>query len=296
MSKRKNEEMVEMGKKVREESLEFLVGDSPTVKMLSSDGRLVTASKEISDYCETIRNMTTSSTWDVDVQVPVPLPGSTLAKIFNWCKNHYDYQHGKKANAYDWGFQNEWWEEFSEAAEFLNIQVMLKLFSGCLMLESSDGQIFVVEKDVAFKMGLVSDLFGALGLGLVQKVWKFSQKIPLPNVTSLILAKVIEYCVYHRDDPPPDPEDEMRERRTDDISTWDQEYCKVDQGTLFELILAANYLNIKPLTDLACRTVANMIKGKDPDEIRKTFGIKNDFTPEEEEQIRRENEWCEDRP
>jgi len=38
-----------------------------------------------------------------------------------------------------------------------------------------------------------------------------------------------------------------------------------------------------------------MIKGKTPDEIRETFNITNDFTPEEEEQIRRENEWAEDR-
>jgi len=67
---------------------------------------------------------------------------------------------------------------------------------------------------------------------------------------------------------------------------------KVDQSTLFELILAANYLNIKPLLDLTCLTVANMIKGKTPEEIRKTFNIPNDFTPEEEEKVRRENQWA----
>ena len=37
-----------------------------------------------------------------------------------------------------------------------------------------------------------------------------------------------------------------------------------------------------------------MIKGKTPEEIRKTFSIQNDFTPEEEDQIRRENEWAEE--
>ncbi|KAB8349625.1 hypothetical protein FH972_023644 [Carpinus fangiana] len=58
---------------------------------------------------------------------------------------------------------------------------------------------------------------------------------------------------------------------------------------------AANYLDIKALLDVGCKTVANMIKGKSPEEIRKTFNIQNDFTAEEEEQIRRENEWAEDR-
>ena len=55
---------------------------------------------------------------------------------------------------------------------------------------------------------------------------------------------------------------------------------------------AANYLNIKSLLDLTCMTVANMIKGKTPEEIRKTFNIRNDFTPEEEEEVRRENQWA----
>lgn len=58
---------------------------------------------------------------------------------------------------------------------------------------------------------------------------------------------------------------------------------------------AANFLEIKDLLDLTCKTVANMIKGKSPEEIRVTFNIKNDFTPEEEEQVRKENEWCDER-
>ena len=47
--------------------------------------------------------------------------------------------------------------------------------------------------------------------------------------------------------------------------------------------------------DLGSKTIADMIKGADPRDIRKMFNITNTFTPEEEEMIRRENEWAEDR-
>ena len=41
------------------------------------------------------------------------------------------------------------------------------------------------------------------------------------------------------------------------------------------------------LLDVTCKTVANMIKGKTPEEIRETFNIKKNFTPSE--QVRKEN-------
>ena len=55
---------------------------------------------------------------------------------------------------------------------------------------------------------------------------------------------------------------------------------KEDQETLFNLILAANYLDVKGLLNVSCWTVGDMIRGKSPEEIRKTFNIKADL-PEE---------------
>ena len=69
--------------------------------------------------------------------------------------------------------------------------------------------------------------------------------VPLPNVNAAILKKVIQWATYHKDDPPLPEDDENKEKRTDDICSWDADFLKVDQGTLFELILAANYLDIK---------------------------------------------------
>ncbi|AES87715.1 SCF ubiquitin ligase, SKP1 component [Medicago truncatula] len=63
-----------------------------------------------------------------------------------------------------------------------------------------------------------------------------------------------------------------------------------DQNTLFDLMLAANYLDFKTLLDLTCKTVANMmLEAKTPEAIRKKLHIKSNYTPEEEEKIRSEN-------
>ncbi|PHT97004.1 SKP1-like protein 14 [Capsicum chinense] len=67
---------------------------------------------------------------------------------------------------------------------------------------------------------------------------------------------------------------------------------KFDDSNRPHLPKAINYLNIKSLLDLTCQTVADMIKEKTPEEIRKTFNIKNNLTPEEEEEVRRETAWA----
>ncbi len=48
------------------------------------------------------------------------------------------------------------------------------------------------------------------------------------------------------------------------MQKWDEEWIKVDQRELFDIILAANYLNIEKLLTLTVETVAQMIKGKTP--------------------------------
>ncbi|BFG21261.1 hypothetical protein CerSpe_075350 [Prunus speciosa] len=172
-----------------------------------------------------------------------------------------------------------------------------------ITLKTKDGVIFEVEEAVAMQSQTIKHMVEddcADG------------KIPLPNVTSNILAKVIEYCRKHNEEAADgeNKEDILKkatdgenkediltkatdgDNKEDILKSWDAEFMKVDQDTLYDLIMAANYLNIKGLLDLILQTVADMIKGKTPEEIRETFNIKNDFTPEEEEAIRKENQWA----
>jgi S-phase kinase-associated protein 1 len=151
---------------------------------------------------------------------------------------------------------------------------------------SQEGERFAVGRRVAHMSELVRTLTEDSGS---------SEEVPLMDVKSPVLAKVIEFCSHHVDNKLPEIEKPLRSANLADIvPEWDAKFVEVEQEMLFELILAANYMDIKSLLDLTCAKVASMIKGKSPEEIRRTFNIKNDFTPEEEAQVREENRWCED--
>ena len=53
----------------------------------------------------------------------------------------------------------------------------------------------------------------------------------MPNVPSKILNKVIEYATYHTE------QDKKEGDKKEEDTTFDTEFVKVDQATLFELIL-----------------------------------------------------------
>ena len=124
-----------------------------------------------------------------------------------------------------------------------------------------------------------------------------TEPIRLPGISAQTLEKVRDYCVHKAGDVAVgqgpigllNPDD-----RHAPIVGWDAEFVVMAQGALFEAILAANCLNVVGMLDLCCKAVAEMIRGKSPGEIRQHFNIVNNFTPQEEEQIRRENEWLEE--
>jgi len=121
------------------------------------------------------------------------------------------------------------------------------------------------------------------------------QEIPLPNVSSKVLAKVIQFCKQHVKEPMAEIEKPLKSEKMEEVvGKWDADYVNIEQELLFELILAANYMDIKSLLDLTCAKVASMIKGKTPAEIRQTFNIASDFTPEEEIKVRQDNPWLEE--
>ena len=117
--------------------------------------------------------------------------------------------------------------------------------------------------------------------------------IPLMNVDSQTFEKVKEWLAYRAEHPLED----VDPTTPTELDEWSQAYVEVgdNKELLFALTMGANYLDIKSLLDVSAQGIANLIKGKTTEEIREMFNIENDWTPEEEEQVRREHEWCESR-
>lgn len=89
---------------------------------------------------------------------------------------------------------------------------------------------FEVDVQTADQSVTTETRLGDLGIG--------DDPVPLPSIDAAMLGKVTQWC---RDDWPPPPEDdETTEEWIDDIPVWDPEFLKVDQRTLFKLILAAD--------------------------------------------------------
>lgn len=113
-------------------------------------------------------------------------------------------------------------------------------------------------------------------------------EIPLPNVKSDTLERIIRFCVHHETYPMKEIEKPLKSSVMKEIvPEWDAEFIDgLSQPDLYDLILAANYMDFAYLLDLACAKVASTLKGKTSAEIRANMGITEEFTPEEEARIK----------
>ena len=78
------------------------------------------------------------------------------------------------------------------------------------------------------------------------------------------------------------------------MDEWDYNFIgKVDDNeTLENLILAANFLNIRPLLILLAAKIASKIRGVNTQTIRNVFGIK-ELNDEERKQFKADKDYLE---
>ena len=135
-----------------------------------------------------------------------------------------------------------------------------------------DGETVQVNKDVMLKSNTVK--------GMVDDGTAVSDEaIPLPEINKATFDKVIEFCKYiHAGNAEPDIERPLRSNDLADHTTeWYTKFVEVERDMVEDILLAANFLDIKPLLELCCAKIATYIKGKSIQEVRQFYNIENDF-------------------
>ena len=86
--------------------------------------------------------------------------------------------------------------------------------------------------------------------------------IPLPNVRSEVLVKVIEYCKHYQEEKMTAIQTPLRSNHLDELvqKRYADFVLAMDQKLLFDLVAAANFMDIKPLLDLTCLAASILIK------------------------------------
>jgi len=139
---------------------------------------------------------------------------------------------------------------------------------GTIKLTSKDGREFVIEKKFAFISNLVKTSLDSDPA---------ATELPMPGVKSDVLAKVIEYMSYHKGQDPPIIEKPLRSKAMKDVcrDVWDADFIDRiadNRQQLYDLILAANYMDIKSLLHLGCAKVASLIKGQPLEKFKEILG------------------------
>ncbi|GBM04421.1 E3 ubiquitin ligase complex SCF subunit sconC [Araneus ventricosus] len=131
---------------------------------------------------------------------------------------------------------------------------------------SADGKSFYVEEKVSRKFKFADEK--------TEHVVGSGESGPVEKIDSEILTIMIKWAEQHVNDPETNSDaEDAQVKRTDDMDEWDKELLDLDVETLFRLMHAARIAQMGGLSNVLLKKLASMIKGRTPDEIRKTFNI-----------------------
>jgi len=113
------------------------------------------------------------------------------------------------------------------------------------------------------------------------------KKIEIKKVSQDILKLIVEYLIHHKGKTPAEIAKPIRSVKMEKIveDEWDAQFInKMAKRTIFQIILGANYMDIKSLLHLGCAKIATMIKGKSPEEIKKILSEEDNNEDEKDNQ------------
>ncbi|KAH7701895.1 S-phase kinase-associated protein 1, partial [Aphelenchoides avenae] len=124
---------------------------------------------------------------------------------------------------------------------------------------------------------------------------EFPGVFPVRGVSSRVFKKVVGWCKEHKGLPEPIIEKDAftQEVKWLDLTPYERQFLEIPVPALFELITAANLLDIPSLYHGACQAVAALIKGKSPVEVRIILRQRCDLSKDDLQEVFDRNPWLE---
>merc|ERR1711964_155996 len=101
---------------------------------------------------------------------------------------------------------------------------------------------------------------------------KTAKKIPINEVDKDTLFWIVSYLKHHNGRVPAEIKKPIQSKKMEKIVEHPVDAKCIDgakKKTVFNIILAANYMDIKSVLHLGCAKIVTLIKGKSPEEIKK---------------------------
>lgn len=149
-------------------------------------------------------------------------------------------------------------------------------------LVSKEGTKFTMARKIALQSQLVKN-------AVDNEPDEDTHELVLKHIEADIVKRVVQWLTHHDGNPMKVLEKPLRSNDLKDlVDEFDATFADADdnQHTVFKLLLAANYMDIKDLLSLMCGKVATWIKGKTPEEIRTFFNVPKP-TQEELEEVKK---------
>jgi len=164
-----------------------------------------------------------------------------------------------------------------------------------IVLKTKDGHAYSVSRDISKQSQLIDTLLKDQVAGTLAPL-----DVEIDNET---IKYVLAFVEKYHGNPMPEISKPLYRDLKDQLDDWQKGFLytnlvkngvEADHDLCKRVMEAGHYLQIDALRALTTACFGNMMRDKTTEQIRELFHIVNDYTPEEEEYLKKQNYWCED--
>ena len=154
-----------------------------------------------------------------------------------------------------------------------------------IQISSSEGNIYNISKKAAMRSKILK--------GMIED-FPDDQIFPMKSIKGNILEKIKDYLMHYENEEPEKIEIPLKSNNFSEcVNNWDFNFLGNDIDIIFDLLEAANYMDIKPLHELVSAYLGSNIRGINSNGIFKDFEIE-ELTEKEKEEIMIDKRYLEE--